>query len=188
MRSHAFLTLLATATCALGTAAPALAQDVKAEVIEQQDGTRTLVHEAIIEAPLARVWATFTTEEGWKDWGPKFAMMDVRPGGSIESSYFADAGSGDARNILHRILAIVPERMIAMRLERVPEGGPVSKKVMAETWVVYELTPLGDNRTQLRILGLGYGEGEDFDRVVQFFHSGNTYSIELLRKNIAAQE
>lgn len=182
--------LAASAALALAFSSPLVAasDDILATIVENEDGSRTLIHEAIIDAPVSRVWASFTTEDGWKNWGPKFARIDLRQGGSIESSYYADTAVGDPRNILHRIIAMVPERMIAMRLERVPEGGPVSEVVMVATWVVYELEPIGDAQTKLRILGLGYQQGEEFDRVIGFFHSGNAYSIELLKKNLAASQ
>ncbi|TNE49655.1 MAG: SRPBCC domain-containing protein [Sphingomonadales bacterium] len=185
-----FICMAASAALAFAVSSPlaAASDDIDASIVENEDGSRTLIHEAVIDAPVSRVWASFTTQEGWKNWGPKFARIDLRQGGTIESSYHADTAVGDPRNILHRIIAMVPERMIAMRLERVPEGGPVSEEVMAATWVVYELEPAGEARTRLRILGLGYQQGEEFDRVIGFFHSGNAYSIELLRKNLATSQ
>lgn len=163
------------------------ADTIEASIIEENDGTRTLVHEAVIDAPLDRVWESFTTAEGWMDWGPKFARVDLRPGGTIESGYAEDSVAGDPRNIVHRFLAIVPKQSIAMRLQSVPEGGPVDLETLGQTWSVYELEPVDEQRTRIRINGYGYGEGEKFDRVIDFFFAGNKYSIELLRRNIAAR-
>lgn len=159
---------------------------IKAEIVEESDGTRTLIHEAVIDAPLAVVWATLSTAEGWKRWGPKFAEFDFRTGGSIETGYQDNAKPGDPQNIRHRILAIVPERLLALRVEQVPEGGPVDAAVLEKAWGVYELSAVDEQRTRLRISGHGYGADPASVRMLEFFKTGNVYSIELLRRNLAA--
>lgn len=178
----------ALAAVALALAIPALSQqsNVAVEVVEESDGTSTLIHEAVIDAPPGRVWATLSTVDGWKMWGPQFAQFDLRIGGSIETAYHADATAGDDRNIRHRILALVPERMIALKVEQVPAGGPVDPALLENIWAVYELEPLADGTTQLRISGLGYGNDDASQQLLGFFKSGNVYSIELLQKNLAA--
>ena len=92
---------------------------------------------------------------------------------------------GDPQNIRHRILAFVPDRMIALKVEQAPERGPVSMDTLAPLWGVYELEPVGPNRTRLRIAGLGYGNDEASSQMLGFFKAGNVYSIELLRQNLA---
>ena len=173
---------------ALALASPALAQDsdIKAEVIEQADGTRTLVHEAMIDAPVSAVWAALSTEDGWKDWGPKFAQFDLRLGGTIETAYHDGATPGDPQNIIHRIIAFVPERMLALKLEQAPANGPVDMETVKDVWGVYELEPIGEDMTRLRISGVGYGADEASSQILEFFKIGNSYSIELLKRNLAA--
>ena len=177
--------LLAVAAM-LAAPIPALAQDITSEVIEENDGTRTLVHEAVIDAPVAEVWAALSTEAGWKMWGPRFAWFDLRFGGSIETGYHEDAVRGDPRNIVHRIIAFVPQRMMALQVIQAPEGGPADAEAVKRVWGVYELEPLGETQTRMRISGLGYGRDEASSRMLEFFKAGNAYSIELLRKNLAS--
>ena len=157
---------------------------VEASVEEHGDGTRSLHHETVIAAPAARVWDAFSTVDGWKSWGVSFASMDFRAGRTIESGYHQGAVEGDPRNIVHRILAVVPARLLVTRLDRVPEGGPVDPAVMQKLWAVYEIEPVDECHTRLRISGHGYGEGEDFDRLIAFFEQGNVYSIEMMRAAI----
>ncbi|XUU61059.1 SRPBCC family protein [Erythrobacter sp. HA6-11] len=163
----------------------AFGQETKSEVIEENDGTRTLIHEAVIDAPVADVWASLSTEEGWKMWGPSKAWFDLRLGGSIETSYYPDAVQGDPRNIVHRIIAFVPERMMALQVVQAPENGPVSLETIKQTWGVYELEPISEIQTRMRIIGLGYGSDETSSRMIEFFKTGNVYSINLLKKNLA---
>jgi uncharacterized protein YndB with AHSA1/START domain len=88
------------------------------------------------------VWEAFSTLEGWKSWGVAFAEMDIRPGGTIESSYMPDAEAGDPNNIVHRILAMIPNRLMVMRIEQAPAGGPVGKDVFDRLWSVYEIAAM----------------------------------------------
>lgn len=174
----------------LALAAPAYAggAPIEASVIDNGDGTRALQQVTIVEAPIARVWEAFSTVDGWKSWGIKFAKLDFRAGGTIETAYVDGAGEGDPRNIVHRILAMVPERILVTRLDRVPEDGPVSPALLDPMWGVYELEPLDENRTLLRITGHGYGEGEEYDRLIAFFTAGDAVSIQKMRSAIETSE
>lgn len=180
-----FIATLAAIAASFATPIPAVGQDIVTEVVEENDGTRTLVHETVIDAPVADVWAALSTEEGWKMWGPRFAWFDLRFGGSIETGYFEDTVRGDPRNIIHRIIAFVPERMMALQVLQAPESGPVSLDTIKHTWGVYELEPLGVEQTRLRISGMGYGVDEQSSRLLEFFKTGNAYSINLLKRNLA---
>ena len=184
--------LTALSALLLAYAGPLAAQtderEITAEIVEHHGGERTLIHEATIEAPVARVWEAFTTVEGWRSWGVQFAEMDVREGGLIETGYFPDAVAGDPRNIKHRILAIIPERLMVTRIEQAPEGGPIDPEMLARMWSVYELEPLGNERTRLRISGHGYEPGERFDRILGFFEQGNIASIAQMRRVMEAGE
>lgn len=169
---------------------PALAGEAPIEttLIDHEDGTRSLHHETIVDAPVARVWEAFSTVEGWKSWGVKFAKLDFEPGGTIESGNVEGAQEGDPHNIVHRILAVIPERILVTRLDRVPEGGPVDPAMLQQLWAVYEVEAIDDGHTRLRISGHGYGAGEKFDRLITFFKAGNAASIDMMRSAIEAPE
>ncbi|ABC64296.1 SRPBCC family protein [Erythrobacter litoralis] len=177
----------AVALAALVAAAPAAANEaaITSSVVAENDGTRTLIHDAVVEAPVADVWASLSTAKGWKAWGPKEAWFDFRIGGSIETSYSEGAQPGDAQNIRHRILAFVPERMIALGIEKVPDGA-FEPGVLDGMWSVYELEPIDEDTTGLRIIGLGYKADEASSRMLEFFKSGNAYSIRMLERNLQA--
>ncbi len=177
------------ATC-LALTSPVLAQDIAAEpaitaeIIEYENGSLALVHDAVIDAPVDQVWATLSTVEGWKMWGPKEAWFDFRLGGTIETSYVEGSEPGSDQNIIHRILAFIPERMVALQVEQAPAGG-FDSAIFDGTWAVYELEPLGPERTRLRITGLGYKSDDASMQILEFFKSGNTYSIEVMKKALA---
>lgn len=176
------LRILAATALVLG-ASPLRADDhaIDAQVTEHPDGLRTLVHTVIIDAPPERVWLAFSTPEGWKSWGVAFAEMDIRAGGAIETSYVPGAAAEDPNNIVHRILAMIPNRLMVTRIEQAPAGGPVGKDVFDRLWAVYELEPLADGRTRLTISGHGYRAGQPDDGMIAFFTEGNKQAITMMR-------
>lgn len=104
---------------ASGAVAPVAAQEVSARVEVTESGERLLIHEVVVPATLAQLWAAFTTAEGFMGWAAPFAVVDLRIGGSIESSYNAAARPGDAGNIINRMKAT---SIISHRGHRVPGG------------------------------------------------------------------
>ncbi|MXO91705.1 SRPBCC family protein [Pontixanthobacter aquaemixtae] len=186
LSAAALLLLGASASAQPDSAPPEGNAAVTTEIIEENDGTLTLVHETVIAAPVAEVWKTLSTAEGWAMWGPSFAKFDLRQGGSIETGYHKNAAVGDERNIRHRILAFVPERIMAIRVEYAPPG-PIDPALVTKLWGVYELEPGGNGHTSLRISGLGYGTDEASTKLLEFFEQGNVWSIETMRKNLEAQ-
>ena len=180
---------IAAAMFALAVFTPAAANtnDVTSTIVEESDGTRTLIHEVQIDAPVELVWWTLSTADGWTTWGPRFAHFDLRHGGLIETGYHEGAERNDPRNIKHRIIAFVPQRMLAIQVEHAPAGGPVDIEAIKNVWGVYDLEPLGEDRTLLRISGVGYGSDEASSQILEFFKSGNVYSINLMRRNLAAR-
>src|SRR5688572_20168130 len=92
---------------ALAAAAPAGSADpVSAKAVQEADGSRTLVHEVVVDAPREAVWAAISTAEGWKTWAVPVAWP--AEGGGIETSYTPAAAPGDPSTIRQEVLLRVP--------------------------------------------------------------------------------
>src|SRR5687767_1694943 len=52
---------------------------------------RSIVNELIVDAPVADVWAKFTTKEGCASWMAPRAEVDFRVGGTIRTNYDVNA-------------------------------------------------------------------------------------------------
>lgn len=143
------------------------------------DGRHRLVHETIVAAPAAEVWRAIATVEGWRTWAVPVAW-GPEPN-VIETSYSPEAQPGDASTIRQRILAAVPGRLFAFRTIRAPAGFP-DFETFAEVTSVFELEPLGENRTRVRLTGAGYADSEAGRRLLGFFREGNRVSLERLRQ------
>lgn len=129
------------------------------------------VEEGFVNAPTAEVWRLFASGAAF---GQSVAEADsgsappLRIGGELRSMYTrplnADQGSGTgsagmtaAGALVHEILAYEPERMLALRLKEAPATLPY-RAAARDTWTVVYLNPAGEDMTQVRIVGVGYGQ------------------------------
>lgn len=114
------------------------------------------------------------------------AEIDLQVGGSYRTAYSPEVDLDGDEAIVNRILSYEPERMISIQNVQAPPGFD-KPELFQKTWSVVRFEPLGPERTRVVITGLGYGEGEDWDRLYQFFEQGNAYLLSRL-KEVAARE
>jgi len=171
------LLLWAALGCGLG------AQDRPAPAIAAPD-LGPAVCEADLDAPVAKVWAVFTTDEGFKRLGVAKARIEFRVGGRMLSHYDPAGVLGDDGTIENTIMAYEPQRMVAFRVSRPPKGFPFPN-AWQEVWSVVTLTDLGGGRCHLRLAQMGYTAGEESQRMRGFFLKGNAWVLEHLRKGFA---
>ena len=179
MRTRIFL-LVAFAVAAVA-AAPAHAQpaDVSASTRVEADGSRTLVHETIVAASPEQVWQAIATPEGWTSWAVPVAWTPTGEPDVIETSYDPKEKEGGAGTIRQRLLARIPNRMLAVRTIKAPAGFP-HWEAYAQVSSVFELEPVAPGRTRVRLTGVGYPATPAGEAVLRFFERGNAASLEWL--------
>jgi uncharacterized protein YndB with AHSA1/START domain len=148
---------------------------------------RTLEHEAIIPAPVADVWNSFATADGFMSWAVPKAEVDLRVGGEMRTSYNAESDLHDEHTIVNKVLAYEPERMLAMQNVQAPKGF-ANAHLFQSTWSVIYFEPTAPDRTHVRIVGMGYGEGPEWDDIYNKFKVGNAWTLEQLRRKFAPPE
>jgi len=164
--------------------AAALAQDVAIAERHEADGTLTLAHEVVVEAPQAEVWTAISTPEGWRTWAVPVSWTAPDDPESIEGSYTPAARSGDPSIIRQHFFARLPGRLLVFRTTRAPDGFPhfdTYRRVVT----FFELEPLDARRTRVRLTGTGYADSEAGRALLGFFRSGNRISLERLRDRFA---
>lgn len=150
------------------------------------DGTRVLQQALTVPAPVADVWAAFTTSDGFAAWAAPVAFVDFRLGGYIESSYDRNGKIGAAGNIRNEIVAYVPQRMLAIRNTQAPPATTFDVPTFQKIHTVIFFEQAGARATRVTIVQPGYGSGEKFDGVYAMFARGNAYSLQQLAKRFAA--
>ncbi len=147
----------------------------------EANGNRVLQLSILVPASPDKVWEALSTEAGWKTWASPTAYIDLKVGGSIESNYMAGKAKGDPSNIINRIEAYVPGRLLAIRNIQAPKGF-FSTDAFGQTATIMELVPAGEGKTKVILSNVGYGQGADFDSVYKHFEWGDAYTLAELAK------
>ena len=143
-----------------------------------------LVTEAIINAPVSEVWRVLTTPDGWRLMGVAHVEIDLAIGGEIRSHYDPAGALGDPNTIVNEILAYDPGRMLAIRVKQAPASFEHRDAVDA-TWSVFYLYPLGEEMTNLQVVGLGYGDDAASQQMRKHFEAGNRWTLDRIVSHYA---
>ncbi len=183
---HTLLALLlaCTASPRLAMAASPLPEGVLDQSYVLPDGGRVLQLSAEIDAPVAQAWAAFATEQGFTAWAVALAKIDLRVGGSIESSYDAKVPLGSGKTIRNQLDAVVPERLLVMHNVQAPPGVPFDVGIFQSTQTALWFEPLGAQRARLTLVNGPFMPGPAYDGVLGFFRAGNAYTLDALRKHL----
>ena len=173
------MALLLAAPAPAPTPAPA-AEPVSVSTRQAADGSHILVHEMVVEAPVAEVWAAVSTADGWKTWAAPAAWAPPDAPDVIETSYTPGARPGDASTIRQQVVARIPEVLIVFRTVKAPARFP-DFDTYAKVTSVIQLEPAGEGRTRVRLTGAGYADSEAGRRLLGFFEKGNATSLGWLR-------
>jgi uncharacterized protein YndB with AHSA1/START domain len=143
-----------------------------------------LAHEVVVEAPLETVWDLYTTKAGIEAWMVAKTEIDLRLDGVWRTHYSKDGVLGDAGTIEHRILALDPKRMLAIRTLKCPEKFPF-KTAISKMWTVLYFEPVDATHTKVICRSLGFDASEESQKMRAFFSQGNAYELDQLKKHIA---
>jgi uncharacterized protein YndB with AHSA1/START domain len=144
----------------------------------------SLVTEARIDAPVAAVWAALTTKEGQESWNVAHAEIELKIGGRMRTHYDPKGTIGDPQTIENTILSFEPKRMLAFRVTHPPVNFPF-KEAIQKMWTVIYFEEIAQDRTRVRVVGVGYGDDDESTKLRVFFDKGNAYTLEKLQKKFA---
>jgi len=144
-----------------------------------------IIAEGLIAAPIDAVWAAWTTADGLRRWLAPHVEFDLRVGGRMRTNYRAEGTLGDAGTIENTVLAYDPQRMLAIKVTRFPQGFPFPTAVQS-MWTVIYLEPAAYSGTVVRIVGLGFTSDEESQRMRAFFERGNRATLQQLQQRFAA--
>ena len=181
-RACALLVALLVGAAANGEDAAAVESRVETTAADEL----ILAQEVHVEAPIADVWAAYTTSAGWMAWAAPVAEVDLRAGGTIRTHYEPDARIGDpGTNTLH-ILNYVPERVLTLQAE-LSERWPAVMQADAEHLMnVVLFDDLGAEGTRIRSYGVGYRADPAYDELMAFFVPANERLFEALKVHLEA--
>jgi uncharacterized protein YndB with AHSA1/START domain len=173
MRKTCLLVVIALVTAAIA-------------VFGRADDNGPLVHEGIVDASLDETWLAFSTKEGLESWMVPHAEIDLRIGGKLRTHYDPKGEIGDAKTIENTIICYDPQRMLAIKVSKAPEGFPFPNAIK-NMWTVIYFEQESRKKTRIREVSLGFGNDEESKKMRQFFERGNALTLQRLQKRFATK-
>ena len=137
------------------------------------------VYEVEIDAKVDVIWNAFTTTQGLQSWVAPLADVDFRVGGKWRANYNKEGKLGDKNTIENTILCYDPKRMISLKATGFPEGFAF-KDAAQDAWSIFYFMPVSDHKTKITIIGLGYTDSEQSQKMLELFEIANKYSMDQL--------
>jgi len=135
-------------------------------VMEEPNMDRVMTKQTVVDATADQVWEAWTTEAGLKTFFAPAANVELRPGGLYEILFFPDEEPGRRGAEGTRVLSYLPGRMLSYQWNAPPHFPNARKEL---TWVVVELVEAEPGKVEVTLTHLGFGEGEEWDGVYQYF-------------------
>lgn len=131
---------------------------------------RAVRKEVQVSAAVEKVWKAWTTDDGVVTFFAPKARIELTVGGSYELYFDLEAPKGSKGGEGCRVLSFLPTEMLSFEWNAPPEFPNVRKEQMQKhTWVVVQFYPVGRNQTKVRLTHLGWKEGEEWEKVFQYF-------------------
>jgi uncharacterized protein YndB with AHSA1/START domain len=116
-----------------------------------------------------------------ESWMVAHAEIELKVGGLMRTHYDPKGALGDPKTIVNQILSFEPERMLSIKVFKPPDDFPLPEAVK-DTWTVIYFQPLEPGMTNVRIIGLGFSDEPDSQKLKEFFLRGNAWTLEQLQK------
>ena len=131
---------------------------------------RVVRKEVNVNAPVEKVWNAWTTSAGAvKFFAPK-ARIELRMGGAYELYFDLEARKGLQGSEGCKVLSFLPSEMLSFEWNAPPEFPNVRKEqAQKHTWVVVQFHSLAKKQTRVKLTRLGWREGEEWEKVFQYF-------------------
>lgn len=132
----------------------------------KEHSDRSIKLEIVLNAPVERVWKAWTTRDGIRSFFAPDCDIDLRVLGKYDILFKPDAPAGlrGAENNL--ILAIQEGKLLSFTWDAPPIFPSIRKQ---RTSVAIRFTQLETNKTKLSLTHSGWGDGDEWDKVYNYF-------------------
>ncbi len=129
---------------------------------------RAIDKQAVIDAPIAEVWKSWTTREGIESFFAPEAEIDPRIGGAfhIHMDPLAEPGNKGADDM--RFMALQEPTMLSFDWNA-PPSLPQARK--QRTLVIVRLASVEPGKTRVDLHHTGWGSGGEWDKTYAYFES-----------------
>jgi len=140
---------------------------------------KILRKEIVVPASLEEVWNAWTTTEGVKTFFSSDAKVELAVGGLYEIYFNLKAPYGSRGSEDCRVLSYLPMEMLSFEWNAPPDFGELRNK---HTRVVLQFEEIEPGKVKVKCSQLGWGKGEDWDKLYDYFDKAWSYVLGNLKK------
>jgi uncharacterized protein YndB with AHSA1/START domain len=140
---------------------------------------RILRKEILVSASLEDVWHAWTTNEGAQTFFSSQTNIKLYLGGPYEIYFILDNPPGLRGSEDCHILSYLPQSMLAFEWNAPPDFGPLRG---INTQVVLQFERINQNETKVILSHLGWGKGEQWDKIYDYFDRAWGFVLGNLKK------
>ncbi len=135
---------------------------------------RVMQKEVTVKATLDDVWRAWTTNEGASEFFSPSTKIECRTGGAYEIYFDNAAPAGSRGGEGNKVLSFLPKSMFSFEWNAPPKFGPLRE---VRTRVVINFEPIGSDSVKVRFFHLGWGTGEDWQAIYDYFDNAWGYVL-----------
>ncbi len=133
------------------------------------DKVEDIVKRVEVDAPVAEVFAVFSSNEGVQSFFSKGSNVDFRPDGDYEILFFPEREVGQRGAEGMKVLAIEPDRRLSITWNAPPAWPEVRGQ---RTVVTFSFEAVGSDHTAVTLNHGLWGQGSDWQAVNEYFQEG----------------
>ena len=149
---------------------------------KEQSG-KILRKETLVPAALAEVWNAWTTTEGAQTFFSSKAKVELAVGGAYEIYFLLDQPYGSRGSEDCRVLSYLPMEMLSFSWNAPLEFGELRGR---HTTVVLRFEEIKPGEVKVVFSQHGWGRGEDWDKLYDYFDRAWAYVLGNLKKRFVA--
>ena len=160
----------------------AKAQSVKNTSYITQTGEKVLRLESVLPIDIEGAWQLFTTDAQLMKWIAPVAHIELKTGGYILTNYDKSKPLTDSTSIKLGIINYLENEMLTLKVNL---NSNFSPKIISEDGNLQEIIQfvyISPKQTKVISSMVGWGKGEQWDKVYGFFERGNIWTYEEMLK------
>ncbi|MBD3233673.1 MAG: hypothetical protein GF315_08100 [candidate division Zixibacteria bacterium] len=146
----------------------------------RETSDRILVKQIEVSASIDTIWHAWTTTEGIQSFFSPYADIDLRVGGPFEIYFSLDVPYGLRGSEDCKILSYLPKKMFSFEWGAPPSFGELRNQ---RTQVILEFEDLEPMRTRVTLSQLGWGKGEKWNELYDYFDKAWESVLSSLKKS-----
>jgi len=141
----------------------------------------------VVNGLVSEVWLKWTTHEGLKTFFGMDNKIELAVGGPFEIYFIEKNSNGLKGSEGCKIISFLPEKMLSFTWSAPPQY-PEIRNHEHKTWVVVNFRIMPNSRTEVELVHLGWPEGEDWDKVYDYFDKAWEFVLNSLDESCGKAE